>query len=135
MYYGIVAFPQKHVQDKVNALRKRYDPHYSLIPPHITLKRNSNFLTTNSRKRFKIWRESPKKSKRFKLNSIKSATFIPPATPSIMPLKMESLWSNCTIKSARCLKASKLPTNTSLISRSGKKWRKMSCMMFTEACE
>ena len=38
MYYGIVAFPQKHVQDKVNALRKRYDPHYSLIPPHITLK-------------------------------------------------------------------------------------------------
>src|SRR5699024_4095078 len=38
MKYGIVIFPSKHVQDEANALRKRYDPRYSLIPPHITLK-------------------------------------------------------------------------------------------------
>ncbi|ASN06437.1 YjcG family protein [Virgibacillus necropolis] len=37
MKYGIVIFPSKPIQDKANALRKRYDPHYSLIPPHITL--------------------------------------------------------------------------------------------------
>lgn len=38
MYFGIAVFPQKSVQDIVNSYRKRYDPHYSLIPPHITLK-------------------------------------------------------------------------------------------------
>ncbi|MFC2949901.1 YjcG family protein [Virgibacillus sediminis] len=38
MKYGIIIFPTKKVQDEANALRKRYDPHYALIPPHITLK-------------------------------------------------------------------------------------------------
>lgn len=38
MKYGIVMFPSKPVQDKANSYRKRYDPHYALIPPHITLK-------------------------------------------------------------------------------------------------
>jgi len=38
MKYGIAIFPQKHVQDFANSYRKRYDPHYTLIPPHITLK-------------------------------------------------------------------------------------------------
>lgn len=36
--YGIVAFPPKKIQDIANSFRKRYDPHYALIPPHITLK-------------------------------------------------------------------------------------------------
>jgi 2'-5' RNA ligase len=38
MKYGIVIFPTKEVQDEANSYRKRYDPHYALIPPHITLK-------------------------------------------------------------------------------------------------
>lgn len=38
MQYGIVIFPSKEIQDEANAYRKRYDPKYSLIPPHITLK-------------------------------------------------------------------------------------------------
>ncbi|MBL5768719.1 YjcG family protein [Heyndrickxia sporothermodurans] len=38
MKYGIVMFPSKKLQDLVNSYRKRYDPHYALIPPHITLK-------------------------------------------------------------------------------------------------
>jgi len=38
MKYGIVIYPAKEVQDRVNALRKRYDSHYNLIPPHITIK-------------------------------------------------------------------------------------------------
>ncbi|QPC46105.1 YjcG family protein [Mangrovibacillus cuniculi] len=38
MKYGIVMFPSKQLQDKANAFRKRYDPHYALISPHITLK-------------------------------------------------------------------------------------------------
>lgn len=38
MRYGIAVFPSKKVQDIANSYRKRYDPHYALIPPHITLK-------------------------------------------------------------------------------------------------
>ena len=38
MKYGIVIFPTKPLQDFVNSYRKRYDPHYTHIPPHITLK-------------------------------------------------------------------------------------------------
>lgn len=37
MKYGIAIFPSKPVQDDANSYRKRYDPNYSLIPPHITL--------------------------------------------------------------------------------------------------
>ena len=38
MKIGIVAFPSKHLQDLANNYRKRYDPHYAQITPHITLK-------------------------------------------------------------------------------------------------
>ncbi|WP_100011501.1 YjcG family protein [Lentibacillus sediminis] len=38
MNYGIAIFPTKQIQDEANSYRKRYDPHYALIPPHITLK-------------------------------------------------------------------------------------------------
>lgn len=38
MKYGIVIFPSKQLQDLANSYRKRYDPHYALISPHITLK-------------------------------------------------------------------------------------------------
>lgn len=38
MKLGIVIFPSKKLQDFANSYRKRYDPNYSLIPPHITIK-------------------------------------------------------------------------------------------------
>lgn len=38
MKYGIVAFPSKTLQDLANTYRKRYDPHYARITPHMTLK-------------------------------------------------------------------------------------------------
>ncbi|GGH83932.1 2'-5' RNA ligase [Pullulanibacillus pueri] len=38
MKYGIALFPSKQLQDKLNSYRKRYDPHYGYIPPHITVK-------------------------------------------------------------------------------------------------
>lgn|SRR5699024_2340433 len=38
MKYGIVIFPSEEIQDEANKLRKRYDPKYSFIAPHITLK-------------------------------------------------------------------------------------------------
>ncbi|WP_096435646.1 YjcG family protein [Alteribacter populi] len=38
MKYGITIFPSKKLQDIANSYRKRYDTHYALIPPHLTLK-------------------------------------------------------------------------------------------------
>ncbi|MDM5246603.1 MULTISPECIES: YjcG family protein [unclassified Lysinibacillus] len=38
MKYGIVAFPSKKLQDLANTYRKRYDPHYAKITPHMTFK-------------------------------------------------------------------------------------------------
>lgn len=38
MKCGIAIFPSKKIQDFANSYRKRYDSHYALIPPHITLK-------------------------------------------------------------------------------------------------
>lgn len=38
MKLGIVIFPTKEIQDLANDYRKRYDPHYALLSPHITLK-------------------------------------------------------------------------------------------------
>ncbi len=37
MKYGIVIFPSKKLQDLANSYRKRYDPAYSLVPPHLPL--------------------------------------------------------------------------------------------------
>ncbi|MEW8971515.1 YjcG family protein [Mesobacillus jeotgali] len=44
MKFGIVIFPSKKIQDFANSMRRRYDPHYALIPPHVTLK--SSFEAT-----------------------------------------------------------------------------------------
>ncbi|MCJ1777954.1 YjcG family protein [Mammaliicoccus sciuri] len=38
MKLGIVLIPSKPFQEQVNAYRKRYDKHYALIAPHITIK-------------------------------------------------------------------------------------------------
>src|SRR5699024_2014676 len=37
MNYEIAIFPSKSIQDDANSYRTRYDPHYSLIPPHLTV--------------------------------------------------------------------------------------------------
>lgn len=38
MKFGVATFPEKEIQDLANSYRKRYDPNYALIPPHVTLK-------------------------------------------------------------------------------------------------
>jgi 2'-5' RNA ligase len=38
MKYGIAIFPSIEVQEYANNYRKRYDTHYSLIAPHVTVK-------------------------------------------------------------------------------------------------
>lgn len=38
MKYGIVIFPSNEVRDFANGYRKRYDPNYAMIQPHLTVK-------------------------------------------------------------------------------------------------
>ncbi|WP_274363372.1 2'-5' RNA ligase family protein [Paenibacillus thermotolerans] len=38
MKFGIAVFPPKNVQDEANSHRKRFDPHYNLIQPHLTVR-------------------------------------------------------------------------------------------------
>ncbi len=77
MNYGIVIFPSKEIQDEANALRKRYDTKYDLIPPHITLK--SSFHADESlRKQIETELERiAKETKPFTIHMNKVSTFAP----------------------------------------------------------
>src|SRR5690625_4561776 len=77
MKYGIAIFPSKHIQDEANALRKRYDQRYDLIPPHITLK--SAFTADDSLRdeMIKELRKIAKETKPFKIHMNKVRTFAP----------------------------------------------------------
>lgn len=75
--YGIAIFPAKTIQDDVNALRKRYDPHYALIPPHITLK---SAFTIDEQKRDHIiatLSDIAKQTNPFTIHIQKVSTFAP----------------------------------------------------------
>jgi len=77
MKYGIVIFPSKKLQDIANSYRKRYDPHYALIPPHITLK---NTFEASDHEIVDITRELAAVAKQvdsFKLNVLKVSSFSP----------------------------------------------------------
>lgn len=43
MQFGIAVFPSKETQDVANSFRKRYDPHYSLIQPHMTIREKEDW--------------------------------------------------------------------------------------------
>ncbi|WP_404451791.1 YjcG family protein [Virgibacillus necropolis] len=77
MKYGIVIFPSKPVQDKANALRKRYDPHYSLIPPHITIKEAFEADDETIHKLIPDLRAIAKETSPLTINVNKVSTFAP----------------------------------------------------------
>lgn len=77
MKYGIAIFPSKEVQDEANALRKRYDPHYALVAPHITLKAGFEMDSTLRDKMIDELDEITKNVKPFKIEINKVSTFAP----------------------------------------------------------
>ncbi|WAA13091.1 YjcG family protein [Fervidibacillus halotolerans] len=77
MKVGIVIFPSKKLQDLANSYRKRYDPHYSLIPPHLTLK---SAFESSEEELGKISTELERISKKygpFPLKTTKISSFYP----------------------------------------------------------
>ncbi|MBE1556923.1 YjcG family protein [Sporosarcina limicola] len=77
MKFGIVVFPSKKLQDLANAYRKRYDPHYALITPHMTVKDVFEANEQEIKDVAKAIKEVAKKHSPFELNVSKVGTFAP----------------------------------------------------------
>ncbi|WP_085992697.1 YjcG family protein [Oceanobacillus senegalensis] len=77
MKYGIAIFPSKSIQDEANSYRKRYDPHYSLIPPHITLKESFHTDEDQLGELITELKHIANDTKPFTININKVSTFAP----------------------------------------------------------
>ncbi|GAB3069268.1 YjcG family protein [Virgibacillus ainsalahensis] len=77
MKYGIAIFPTKAVQDEANSYRKRYDPHYALIPPHITLKEPFDADEETIEELISELKKIANETEPFKININKVSTFAP----------------------------------------------------------
>jgi len=77
MKYGVVAFPSKKLQDLANAYRKRYDPHYALITPHMTVKGVFEANDQEIAEVAKAIKAVTNKHKPFELNVSKVSSFAP----------------------------------------------------------
>lgn len=75
--YGIALFPSKAIQDEANSYRKRYDPHYSLIPPHITVKESFEVDDPSIDKIVTTLKHIANETNPFTININKVSTFAP----------------------------------------------------------
>ncbi|WP_042356450.1 YjcG family protein [Bacillus rubiinfantis] len=87
MKFGVVIFPSKQLQDLANSYRKRYDPHYALITPHLTLM-NAFEATEENAKAFADKLQQIARSKTpFTLKTSKISSFYP--VNNVIYLKVE----------------------------------------------
>lgn len=107
MKYGIAIFPSKPIQDEANSYRKRYDPHYSLIPPHITLKEGFEADDDKIRQLVQEFREIAKVTEPFTFNINKVSTFAP--VTNTIYLKVDA--SQQLVKLYEKLQSGVIPTN------------------------
>lgn len=77
MKYGIVIFPSTEIQDEANTLRKRYDPKYPYISPHITLKYTFDMDDTLREQVVEALKEIAKETKPFAIEINKISSFSP----------------------------------------------------------
>lgn len=87
MKYGIAIFPSKKLQDLVNSYRKRYDPQYTMIPPHITLKYAFEASEEEMKSVTKQLWEIAAQTTPIDLNILKASTFHP--VSNVIYLKVE----------------------------------------------
>lgn len=87
MNFGIAIFPSKKMQDLVNSYRKRYDSHYALIPPHVTLKASFTATEEKIKEISAKLKEISRKHEPFNLKILKVSTFQP--VNNVIYLKVE----------------------------------------------
>jgi 2'-5' RNA ligase len=77
MKFGVVIFPSKKLQDIANSYRKRYDPHYALISPHLTLKNAFEATEEDAKAVADKLRQIASNSRPFTLTASKISSFYP----------------------------------------------------------
>ncbi|MGM8364365.1 YjcG family protein [Virgibacillus sp. W0181] len=77
MNYGIAIFPSKSIQDEANSYRKRYDPQYANVPPHITLKPSFEADESLIKELVPELKKIANEMEPFKININKVSTFAP----------------------------------------------------------
>lgn len=77
MKYGVVIFPSKTLQDAANSYRKRYDTHYALIAPHLTLKETFEASESEIKEISQELEKVAKATEPFNLNVTKVSSFSP----------------------------------------------------------
>lgn len=77
MNYGIAILPSEDVKEFANSYRKRYDPHYKLISPHITLKEAFTIVEEKLPILIAELEEVAKSTPSFKVTISKFSTFYP----------------------------------------------------------
>jgi 2'-5' RNA ligase len=77
MKFGVAIFPSKKLQDLANSYRKRYDPHYALISPHITLKGPFDATEEQTQELTQRLTQIASQSKPFPLKVLKVSSFKP----------------------------------------------------------
>ncbi len=89
MKYGIVIFPSKKLQDYANSFRKRYDPHISLIPPHVTLVNPFDSTEDKIKERIQKLHKVALDSLPFTIEVYKAKTFHPSANKIYLAIKKD----------------------------------------------
>lgn len=87
MKYGVAIFPSKQLQDKANAFRKRYDSHYALISPHITLIEPFEVNDSEVKQLVSQLRKVSKEIKPLLLNVYKYSSFSPVSNTIYMAIQ------------------------------------------------
>lgn len=77
MKYGVAIFPSKEIQDEANSYRMRYDPHYALIPPHVTVKEPFEADSEELKDLVKELKTIAKETSPFPLRVLKVSSFFP----------------------------------------------------------
>ncbi|GHH98441.1 YjcG family protein [Neobacillus kokaensis] len=77
MKFGVVIFPSKNLQDFANSYRKRYDPHYDLIPPHLTLLNAFDATEEDAREFAERLQQISRNANPFTLKTAKISSFHP----------------------------------------------------------
>lgn len=87
MKFGIAVFPSKDVQDFANSYRKRYDPHYNLIPPHLTIREPAEGSVEDMQRALEHLDQLAARKKPFSVRFNRFSTFYPSSNVVYMALE------------------------------------------------
>jgi 2'-5' RNA ligase len=77
MLYGLAVFPSKEIQDVADLYRRRYDTHYPLIRPHLTLREKAYIPQEQLEATLQHLSEAAKQLSPFELAFNRFSTFYP----------------------------------------------------------